>query len=834
MKWKAACLLAVVAVVLGVYWLRAREPDPRETIVFWGSAYFKDDIYNVVHAFERKFPQYKVILSTAAARNLTDDAQRLMSAIAGGVPPDLVWFDRFAIGEWAARGAMLDLRPLLDSQSPDDPYRIDIADYYDWAVAEASYAPPTSDQTPGIFGIPSNADVRALFVNSDVLRQGGLVDEQGNPLPPENWDELLAYTKRLTLYRTPGDPRSGIIRLGFAPHIGNSWLYLYAFQAGGEMMNPQRTRVTMDSPPVVRALKFMMSLYDAVGGVGQVNAFNDVSATADRDPFLRGALAMKIDGDDFLRTIADWRPRMDFMVLPPPMPADQLALGRKPVTWSGGWAYTIPATATNRQGAFRLIQFLSSEEGIRLIERGRRERSHSEGRIYLPMSWANRTLYEKLVREFVLSDASIPDGFKRAYEVFAELRLNTRTRPVTPIGQLLWNQHVRATDAALNHGYAEEARRSGRDEAEIALSRMQVDAQAALQRVLAPPPPVRVDWKPYFGAYAGIVMLPFAAMYIAYRRGRRIRGYRAREVGSALMFLLPWILGMVVLVAGPILFSIVFSFTRYDVLNPARYVGLDNYAQVLRDPVFYKSLSNTAFMILGIPIGMAVSLAIAMLLNHAIRGIGLYRAAFYLPVVMPLVATSLLWAWLLNPSFGAINSVLAWIYETAPMQWIERGISLFTSEPFQFTLPPWLQDPDWSKPSIILMGLWKAGGGMIIWLAGLQSIPNELYEAASIDGAGRWKRFVHVTLPMLSPFILFNLVIGMIGTMQIFGEAYIMTAGGPFDSTLFYAYYLFKQAFQFFRMGYASALAWILFVIVLVLTLVQLWLSRRWVHYERS
>ena len=169
--------------------------------------------------------------------------------------------------------------------------------------------------------------------------------------------------------------------------------------------------------------------------------------------------------------------------------------------------------------------------------------------------------------------------------------------------------------------------------------------------------------------------------------------------------------------------------------------------------------------------------------------------------------------WLLNPTAGPINAVLGWL---------------------SLPQPNWLQDPAWSKPALILMSVWSAGAGMIIWLAGLQSIPPQLYEAASIDGAGAWRRFLNVTLPMLSPYILFNTIIGVIAAMQIFAEAYVMTAGGPADSTLFYAYNLFKQAFQYFRMGYASALAWILFVIVFVLTVIQLWSSKRWVHYEQA
>jgi multiple sugar transport system permease protein len=835
------CVVVCLAVVLLalVAWWTARStseaaPDGRETIVFWGHLALGEDVDILLHRFERKFPQYRVVMSRAAARDLTGDAQRLMSAIAGGVPPDVVFFDRFAIGEWAARGALTDLKPFLDAQDSNDSNRLDLSQYYDYAVAEASYRPPGSNASPGVYGIPCSTDIRLLFVNRDALRQVGLVDDDGEPRPPTNWDELRDYANRLTIYRVAGDKRSGIVRLGFGPMTGNSWLYLYAWQAGGEFMNADRTRVTMDSPPCVRALRYVTNLYDELGGIGQVKGFEEVQGTAAMDPFMLGRLAMKVDVDNAMNHIADWRPDLDFMLVPAPMPQDRLDAGEKPVAWSGGYALVVPATARQKRGAFELIKFLRSWEAVRLGQIGRQEQRSAEGRLYLPGVEVNRAFFERLVAEHVDGNPHLPAPFKRAYASIRAMLPNTRIRPVTSVGQLLWAQQVRATDAAARHSMSDEAKRRAVDEIELVMRTMQQPVQAQLDKHLAPPPPTVVNWRPYLWGYAALVAMPFAAMVVAYRRRRIEHGYKKRELGAAMLFASPWIIGFIVLVGGPILFSVAFSFTRYDVLNPARYVGLGNYADVLADPVFYRSLRNTMFMILAVPIGMTVSLAVALLLNHAVRGVGFYRAAYYVPAIIPLVASSLMWMWAFNPNHGLINSFLIWLYDTSVMNAIERAIGAATGEAFRFALPLWLQDQGWSKPSIIVMRVWAAGAAIIIWLAGLQSIPQELYEAATVDGAGPWQRFRNVTVPMLSPYILFNLIIGLIATMQIFAEAYIMTEGGPADSTLFYAYYLFKNAFQFFRMGYASALAWILFLVVLALTLSQLWLSKRWVHYEQA
>jgi ABC-type sugar transport system permease subunit/ABC-type glycerol-3-phosphate transport system substrate-binding protein len=821
--WMAS-LLGICLVIVLAWWTiretRTDTGDDRQPIVFWNAGHFGEDIYTVIHQFEQRNPEYRVIIGTAAARDFTGDAQRLLTAIAGGVPPDIVFFDRFAIGEWASRGALEDLTPYLENQDPDDPYPIDLDEYYDWSVAEASYVPPGSNEPARVFGIPTTADIRILFSNSNLLRQAGKVDEDYEPVPPQNWDELRQYANDLTEY----DARRNIIRLGFAPNFGNSWLYIYAWQAGGELLSADRTRVTMDSPPVVRALQYMVDVYDDLGGFARVNAYQQGFQGGALDPFVMGQIAMKIDGDWALENIGDWAPHMDFILSPAPMPADQLALGREPITWAGGWSLIVPVTSQNKDGAFKLIQYITSWEAMQLLEQGKRERKESEGRLFLPRAQANRVQYERIVQEAIYDNPDIPPRISQAYDVLREMMPRTLIRPVSPVGQLLWNQHVRAYDAAVNHELGVEQ----------ALAGMQVPVQRQLDQILQPPPPTRVNWTPWFIAYGVLVVLPFLGMIVVYHRRRKEYGYKAREVGAAMLFASPWIIGFVVFVGGPILFSIIFSFARYDVLNEARYVGVDNYRELFGDRVFYTSLWNTSYMIVRIPLVMALSLAIAMLLNRAIKGMGFYRTTFYLPAVMPLVAASLLWIWLFNPSHGALNQFLTWMFDTAPFEGVEWLIQLLGFEAFQFSAPNWLNDKNWSKPALIVMGLWTAGGGMIIWLAGLQSIPSQLYEAAAIDGAGPWKQFCHVTIPMLSPYILFNAIIGLIGTMQIFQEAYIMTAGGPADSTLFYAFYLFRQAFQYFNLGYASAMAWILFLIVLALTLVQLWLSKRWVHYEHA
>lgn len=275
----------------------------------------------------------------------------------------------------------------------------------------------------------------------------------------------------------------------------------------------------------------------------------------------------------------------------------------------------------------------------------------------------------------------------------------------------------------------------------------------------------------------------------------------------------PWLIGFLVFVLGPMIASFVISLTKWDLLTPAKYVGFKNYNKALNlDPLFWQSLKVTVvYSVFSVPLGLIFSLALALLLNQAAWGMRLFRTIFYMPAVVSGVSVMVLWMWIFNPQIGLLNTILGY---------------------FGIAGPGWIFDPQWAMPSLIIMSLWSIGGGMIIWLAGLKGISPMLYEAANLDGANTWQKFRNVTVPMLTPTIFFNLVMGIVGALQTFGQAYVMTKGGPMNSTLFFNYYLFQNAFENFNMGYASALAWFLFLIILVLTLVVVKSSDAWVYYE--
>lgn len=295
-------------------------------------------------------------------------------------------------------------------------------------------------------------------------------------------------------------------------------------------------------------------------------------------------------------------------------------------------------------------------------------------------------------------------------------------------------------------------------------------------------------------------------------RRRRISLAR-REALAFYLMISPWLAGFLLFTLGPMVASLGISLTRWDLLSPARFVGLANYQKMFtRDPLFWQSLKvTTLYTAAYVPLELSGGLILALLMNQRLRGIALFRTIYYLPSVLPGVAFVVLWMWILHPDVGLLNTVLSYL-----------GIQG----------PRWLVDPRWALSALLMMSLWGLGRSMVIYLASLQTLPAHLYEAAAIDGANTWQSFWKITLPLLTPTIFFNLVLSIISTFQTFTSAFVATDGGPLDSTLFYVLYLFRQAFQYFNMGYASAMAWFLFLVILVLTLLIVRSSDRWVYYE--
>ncbi len=780
----------------------------RQTVVVWGVSIGPDSkgLEAVIREFERTHPKYKIRVLSMGAGGM--NPQKLMTSIVGKVPPDAVAQDRFTISDWASRGAFMPLDDLI-ARDPDAPKK---EQYYSAVWSEASYEGK-------VYGIPTGADDRVLYYNKAIfhrkaaeLRAAGLDPER----PPNTWSEVLAYSKVLTEHNKDGTLRVA----GFLPNFGNSWLYLYSFQMNGTFMSPDGRKCTLDSPENETALKFMKDGYDILGGYALSQTFSSGFQGNENDAFIIGKVAMKIDGDWIINGIARYGPQLDFGVAPPPVPDDRFNQKgafahekEKFVTWTGGFAYAIPTGARNVEGAWEFIKYASSTEGRLLSCRAQREAERQRGRLYVSRLAGQIETNQRIIIEFAPSDPRIAAALKQ----HVALLPNGRIRPATFAGQPLWDEHARAIEiACLGTMPVKDALLAG---------------QAAVQRELddhfREDSLTKVN---FTGPLLGLAALAILGLGSAWWFVRRMKlgKIEKSEAKWAYLFIGPWLIGFVVLTLGPMIASLIFSFTQYNVLSDAHWNGIENYrALVTTDwPNVSKAITNILYLAaVGVPLNVFTGLAIALLLNNAVKAMRFYRTIFYMPAIVPITASAVLWIWVLtpDPNKGLLNAG----YTSTIGSW------------FGITPPGWLNVPDWSKPGLVLMGVWGAGSGMLLWLAGLKGIPTQLYEASSIDGASPSRQLWSITLPQLSPVIFFNVVIGFIGAVQEFDRVFIMkpadtATAGPSDSLLTPVYHLFTNGFNYFKMGYASSLAWMIFVVILGLTLIQFRLAPRWVHYENE
>ncbi|MBT7066334.1 MAG: extracellular solute-binding protein, partial [Verrucomicrobia bacterium] len=520
LRSNAIVCLIVGLFVAGFLTLHVKwERDTRTEISIWfASPEQIEDYRPVVEHFERENPAYRVISGTASVRNLTGDPTRFLLGTAGGVPPDVIFYDRFAITEWAARGTFLSLDAFL-ARDQDSPDGIQREDYFSAAWDETVYR-------GRCYGIPHSIDNRALYCNKALLRRAGYVwkaDEPqvkagkaraGDVRPPQNWAELKAYAIKLTRKH----PDGGIKTLGFAPNFGNAWLYLYGWMNGARFMSEDGQTCTMDSPEVVEALEYMVDVYDALGGVQEVYAFQQSLQTGPLDPFLNDQVAMKIDGNWCFDSIAAYKPDMEFLVAPAPIPQRRSDEGAEPISWSGGYAFSVPKTARNPEASWMLIQSLVSRKAEMMLHARRAQQARSMGRMYIPRYSPNRATSRLLYEKYVANAHEIPAELREAYSQILALLSHSRFRPVTPVGQRLWEEHVNAMEAALFHKLIPEE----------ALKKGTAIVQRDLDGVLQPPQGAEAPWPIVIGLY--IALIAVAGMVIWKVGGRHVKGIFRREL----------------------------------------------------------------------------------------------------------------------------------------------------------------------------------------------------------------------------------------------------------------------------------------------------------------
>ena len=784
-------------------------PAAKQDVVVWGIGLGPDSkgLEAVLREFERRNPDLNVrILSMGAGRM---NPQKLMTSILGNVAPDVIVQDRFTIGDWASRGAFRELDDLIARDRARDPHCPTPEQYYPAVWDEASFRGK-------VYAVPMAADDRVLYWNKAVfrekaaeLRRAGLDPQR----PPRTWTELLAYSKVFTDRNRDGTYK----RIGFLPNFGNTWLYLYAFQNNAEFLSRDGRTCTLYSPAAEEALQFIVDGYDLVGGYEAAKGFETGFVGGENDPFILGKIAMKVDGDWILNNLSRYGPNLEFGTAPAPVPDDRYhKRGRfadEPdtfITWVGGFSLAIPEGARNVEGAWRYIKFATSVEGRMVENEAQRDWERRRGRVFMTHLQGSIAANEVLFKEFRPADPK----FSEALRTHIDLMPYGRIRPVTFVGQVLWDETVRALEIASLH------KRTPREALLEGQAVVQRELDAVYEKENYPPVDLRVP----AGVAIGFSLAAGLWLGAAYRR-KRLGPLARHEARWAYAFVAPWFVGFLVFLLGPMLASLFFSFTQYNVLSDPVWVGGRNYADIFTSDQVntLKALGNAAYLAgVGVPLGIFTGLAVALLLNSAVRGMRFYRTMFYMPAIVPTVASAVLWIWLLysDPNRGLINA-----------GWNATITHWFGAPP-----PGWLSSEAWAKPSLVLMGAWGAGSGMILWLAGLKGVSRTLYEAAEIDGATPWRQFWGVTLPQLSPIVFFNIVMGFIGAIQEFDRVYIMKPAegpvGPGDSLLVPVFHLFVNGFNYFKMGYASALAWAIFALILLLTLLQFKLAPRWVHYE--
>ena len=623
----------------------------------------------------------------------------------------------------------------------------------------------------GLYAYPIHFSVDMLYYNKRIF------DECKVPYPDESWtwETYRDAATSLTLDRN----RDGRVDVFGCMQV--DW-QLIVKSFGGRIYDPERKRFVGDSREVLDAFAFNCSLLGR-----QAPSAAQAMDTTDMQLFSNGRVAMFVG-----RT---WQLPQIAKTMKDPWDIAHVPKGKTRTCILNVGGNCIAAGSRHKEAAWEFVKFYSSPEGQKLLGVQKnctpalRELAYSRDYFLSPPPASLRVAVDAAAyasgRPYP-DEAWAPEFYARVWQPTVErFRASSSFTPREALDMI-----VREGNKLLESYEKERAERGP--------IQPNADTTGFLIRLMLS-----------LMALGGIVLV------LAVRRHRRAwEGYA---------FIAPWLVGFVLFTLGPVLASFYLSFCRYDLLTPPAWIGLRNIRELANDPVFWKSFKNTLYYsACVVPGTLVLALALAILLNTRVRGTHFFRAVYYLPALTAGVATCLLWRWIFNPQLGLFNTVLGW---------------------FGIQGPEWLTSPTWAMPAIIIMSIWGGvSGPMLIYLAGLQGIPQHLYEAASIDGASRWQMFRHVTVPMLSPTIFFNLIMAIISSFQVFTTVFVMTSntaastepGGPANSTMVYVLYLYQTGFRYLAMGKACAMAWILFLVILGLTLWNYRMSERWVHYDQA
>jgi multiple sugar transport system permease protein len=748
--------LLLLALILCAPALRA-EPVTL-TYMGWGNPQEANISRSLLAAFEKTHPNIRVKYILA-----TDFDSKLRTMMAGDMAPDVFYMAVENAPVYIQKNTLLNLTPYIKAS------HFDTSDFFPQLLDGFRYK-------GGIYGLPKDFTTQVVYYNKD------LFDRDHVPYPRDGWtwDDMVDKAKRLT---HDFDHDGRIDQFGLQYIGGTRYLYNWFRQAGARMFTPDGTKFAMNSPEGVRALQFLHDLdyKDHVALTTSAAAGRDAQAE-----FSNGHLAMFVGYGRWL--VPRFREMNKF-------PWDVVVMPRNKERASliATVSYSVSSGTKHPQEAWELVKFLTGPQGQAL-----------NSRLGLAIPSLKSVAYGPA---FLNPKSPIHD---RAFlDEMPYAAIPPRTANPNEFDQIMnpiWEQVLQLNILTPQNGLAE--------------AETQVNAFLEKYRTLTVSPPV--PWK-RVGAALALLAVAIAAASAWYIRRQGPLGRLARaEERTGYLFIMPWILGLFIFSLFPIVLSLLLSLCQWDAITPlqnAQWVGGQNYQNLfMNDQRFWASMRVTGiYSLFSVPLGLVLSVGIAVLLNQKVRGIPVFRTIYFLPSLVGGVSVAVLWWRIFNRDFGILNFVLTKLH-------ILQALGL----------PPidWLGSDHYALSAMVIMSLWGVGGGMLIYLAGLQGIPSQLYEAASIDGAGKARQFWTITIPMLTPVIFFNLIMGIIGSFQVFTHAYVMTSGGPNNATLFYVLYLFQKGFEQFQMGYASALAWVLFAVVLFFTALVMRSSKSWVYYE--